>query len=211
MRSRLLSYRFKHGTLVAYLALFLALGGTSYGVATGSIDSREIRNNTIRGKDIRNGTVGSADVRNLVAGDFKPGQLPAGPKGDTGARGPVGPRGPAGEDGFARFGYSIAEDVALPANGTASGLAECPSGLLPLGGGATVYDTLGTPDDLDDDVEVTNEEQDLRRSVSDFVTGNPGWAATVSNESAETDRVLVVEATCADPPASAARKRARGR
>ena len=40
--------------MVASLALFLSLGGVSYGLATGSIDGREIRNNTIRGSDIRN-------------------------------------------------------------------------------------------------------------------------------------------------------------
>jgi hypothetical protein len=47
---------------VAMIALFVALGGTSYAVATGSIDSREIKNNTIRGKDVRNGTLGSKDL-----------------------------------------------------------------------------------------------------------------------------------------------------
>jgi hypothetical protein len=40
--------------IVACTALFVSLGGVSYGVATGFIDSREIRNNTIRGKDVRN-------------------------------------------------------------------------------------------------------------------------------------------------------------
>ena len=40
--------------VVACTALFVAMGGVSYGVATGFIDSREIKNNTIRGKDVRN-------------------------------------------------------------------------------------------------------------------------------------------------------------
>jgi hypothetical protein len=47
---------------VAALALFLSLGGVSYGLATGSIDSREIRNSTIRGKDVRNGTLSAFDL-----------------------------------------------------------------------------------------------------------------------------------------------------
>jgi hypothetical protein len=50
--------------LVALIALFVSLGGVSYGVATGSINSREIRNNTIRTQDIRNGQVRGRDVRN---------------------------------------------------------------------------------------------------------------------------------------------------
>ena len=49
---------------VACLALFMSLGGVSYGLATGSIDSREIRNNTVRSKDIRNNQVSSTDLRN---------------------------------------------------------------------------------------------------------------------------------------------------
>ena len=49
---------------VAYLALFVALGGTSYGLASGSIGSREIRNNSVRTGDLRNNEVRSRDIRN---------------------------------------------------------------------------------------------------------------------------------------------------
>lgn len=49
---------------VALVALFVSLGGVSYGVATGTIGTREIRNNTIRSSDIRNGQVSSRDLRN---------------------------------------------------------------------------------------------------------------------------------------------------
>ncbi len=49
--------------IIACVALFLSLGGVSYGVASGFIDSREIKNNTIRSKDIRNGQVTGADVK----------------------------------------------------------------------------------------------------------------------------------------------------
>jgi hypothetical protein len=49
--------------IVACIALFISLGGVSYAVATGSIDSREIANNTIRSKDIRNGAVLTQDIR----------------------------------------------------------------------------------------------------------------------------------------------------
>ncbi len=50
--------------IVAFVALFVALGGVSYGLATGSIDSREIADNTIRGKDVRDNSVYSRDLRN---------------------------------------------------------------------------------------------------------------------------------------------------
>jgi hypothetical protein len=57
------SYRPSHGTVVAHIALFIALGGTSYGLATGSSGSREITNNSIRSADIRNNTVRAKEVR----------------------------------------------------------------------------------------------------------------------------------------------------
>lgn len=40
--------------VVALIALFVSMGGVSYGLATGVIDSREIKNRTIQGKDVRN-------------------------------------------------------------------------------------------------------------------------------------------------------------
>jgi hypothetical protein len=65
---------------VAAIALFVSLGGVSYGLASGSIGSRELRNNSVRSIDVRNGS--------LLARDFKTGQLPAGPMGEQGPRGP---------------------------------------------------------------------------------------------------------------------------
>jgi hypothetical protein len=50
--------------VIAYIALFIAMGGTSYGLASGSVDSREIKNDTVRTRDIRNNEVRSRDIRN---------------------------------------------------------------------------------------------------------------------------------------------------
>jgi hypothetical protein len=50
--------------VISIVALFLSLGGISYGVATGSIDSREIRNNDVRTRDLRNNDVRTRDLRN---------------------------------------------------------------------------------------------------------------------------------------------------
>jgi hypothetical protein len=61
---RMLLYRPSPAMVVALIALFVAMGGVSYGLATGSVDSREIKDNTIRTKDIRNGHVRTRDVRN---------------------------------------------------------------------------------------------------------------------------------------------------
>jgi hypothetical protein len=55
--------------VLSVLSLFISMGGVSYGVATGFIDSREIKNNTIRSKDVKNNALRGADVRGIRGGD----------------------------------------------------------------------------------------------------------------------------------------------
>ena len=62
--TRILRRRPSPATVIACISLFVALGGVSYGVATSSIDSREIADNTVRSKDLRNNSVYSGDLRN---------------------------------------------------------------------------------------------------------------------------------------------------
>ena len=75
MTSKILTYlRRQHAGL---LALFIALSGTSYAVATGSIDSREIRNNSVSTRDVRNNSVTGIDIRQraIGSGDVRDGRL----------------------------------------------------------------------------------------------------------------------------------------
>jgi hypothetical protein len=80
--------------VVALLALFVALGGTGYAVATlpkNSVGAKQLKKNAVSGKKIRKNAVTSSKVKNLslLAEDFQPGQLPAGAKGDQGPPGPT--------------------------------------------------------------------------------------------------------------------------
>ncbi len=63
--------------MIASIALFVSLGGVSYGLAKGSIGSREIKNNDVRTQDIRNGHVTTKDVKNndVRGGDVRTGTL----------------------------------------------------------------------------------------------------------------------------------------
>ena len=83
-----------HATVVAYLALFVALGGSSYAAVT-------LKRNSVRTKHIARGAVTSPKIRDssLLARDFAAGQLPIGPKGDTGAKGDKGDKGDPGSVG----------------------------------------------------------------------------------------------------------------
>src|SRR4051794_17953973 len=64
------------GTVIATLALFVALSGVGYAAATigtrdiknGAVTSKKIRNNTVRSRDIRNRTIRKKDMsRGTVA------------------------------------------------------------------------------------------------------------------------------------------------
>jgi hypothetical protein len=79
---------------IAYLALAMAMGGTSYAatdLARDSVGSVQIRRNAVRSPEVKDGT--------LKARDFAAGELPAGPAGPEGPAGPQGPAGPAGPQG----------------------------------------------------------------------------------------------------------------
>jgi hypothetical protein len=103
MLSKFRSHRPSHATVVAYLALFVALGGSSYaalkvtgrnvpkdaltGADIKNLTGKDVRNNSLTGADVKN--LGSGDVANgrLLAEDFASGQLPRGETGATGAPG----------------------------------------------------------------------------------------------------------------------------
>ena len=77
--------------VISFLALFIALSGTSYAVAKlpkKSVGTAQLKNSAVTTKKVKNGS--------LLASDFKQGQLPAGAKGDTGEKGEKGDRGATG-------------------------------------------------------------------------------------------------------------------
>ena len=61
---RLLTNRPSPALVIACLALFVSLGGVSYGLATGVVDTNALRNNTIRTQDLRNNDIRAIDIRN---------------------------------------------------------------------------------------------------------------------------------------------------
>ena len=90
-----------YANAMATVAVFIALGGTSYAALT--ITSKNVKNESLTSADIKNSS--------LLSKDFKAGQLAAGapgpqgpagapgPKGDTGSPGPQGPAGAKGDKG----------------------------------------------------------------------------------------------------------------
>src|SRR5215213_841596 len=114
-----------YSNVVATLALFVALGGSSYAaisLSTNSVKSKHIAKGAVKRSDIARSAVNSARVadRSLLAQDFKAGQLPAGP------RGPAGEKGDKGQDGVAGTARAYALGGGGSCPGTAPPFVVCP-------------------------------------------------------------------------------------
>ena len=91
--------------VVALLALFVALGGSSYAALTvtgrnvknSSLTGRDVKNNSLTGRDVKNLSSGDVKDSSLLARDFKRGQLPAGAQGIQGVPGPFPDAFPSGK------------------------------------------------------------------------------------------------------------------
>jgi hypothetical protein len=89
--------RLTPATLLAGLALLVALSGTSIAAVSAALPR-----NSVGTTQLRNNAVISAKVRNysLRRVDFARNQIPRGPAGPAGPAGPPGPTGPAGPQGL---------------------------------------------------------------------------------------------------------------
>ena len=77
--TRHLRRRLTYANVVATVALFAALGGSSYAaikLAPGSVGNKELRNGAVTSTKVKKGS--------LLARDFKPGQVPRGATGPSG-------------------------------------------------------------------------------------------------------------------------------
>jgi hypothetical protein len=121
------------GNAVGYLALFVALGGSSYAavsLAPGSVRSAALAKHAVTHAKLANQSVTSTNIANrtITSQDLKVGAILKGLKGDAGAtgaaglagipglQGPQGVAGPAGKDGSASIGAKVrlANSVTAP-------------------------------------------------------------------------------------------------
>ncbi|SRR6266536_438300 len=114
---------------VALLALFLALGGTTYAAASlpkNSVGTRQIKNGAVTKPKIAKKTI--AALRGVRGR-----QGLQGPKGDKGDSGQQGPRGPVSvtwkRSSLLSIGPGVTEGVVLG----------CPTGFYAIGGGVNVF------------------------------------------------------------------------
>ena len=136
--------------VVACTALFVALGGVSYGVATGAIDTNALRNNTVRTQDLRNNDIRGIDIRNstirtrdvalntLTNADIaesKLGQVPSAARADNATTlGGIGASGFLRQNTSAFVPLAPGEDWELIADETRPGYFVDPMGFVHLHG-----------------------------------------------------------------------------
>jgi hypothetical protein len=119
--------RLTYANVMSTVAVFVALGGSSYAAIT-------LGKNAVKSKNIAPDAVTSSKVKNgsLRAKDFKAGDLPAGARGADGAQGLQGPKGDKGDP--------AAFPTTLPAGKTETGVfaaeQKVPSG------GTHIYDSI---------------------------------------------------------------------
>jgi hypothetical protein len=170
--------------LVALTALVVSLGGNSYAAVTlakNSVTSKAIKDGQVKRVDLAKNAVGTDQVADgsLLAGDFKAGQLPAGPQ---------GPKGDKGDKGVTGF-------VVRANSGQAPGptTAHCNPGEVAVSGGAH---------SLDGDIDAIAPAADPNAI---FTTGTPSflgytptaWSGHAFNDN--DDAHVTVWVVCATP------------
>lgn len=133
----------QHATVVAYVALFVALGGTA--TAAVLVTGKNVKNGSLTGADVKSNSLGSVDVTNgdLLAEDFKAGQLRAGPRGAPGApgaRGAPGPAGAKGDQGSPGISGLVKVEQGSASNSDSfkDATATCPAGKRVIGTGGYI-------------------------------------------------------------------------
>lgn len=204
MSTWLRAHRPSHAVVVAYLALFVALGGSSYAAVTvtgksvknSSLTGADVKGNSLTGSDIKGLRSGDVTDRALLARDFKSGQLSAGARGAAGAPGPQGPQGVGGAAGATNVVTRVTTAVAGAAPGAAtnSGGATCLAGERATGGGVT-------PDAPALGNDAVAQSYPTKAGGGFPAAGDTptGWAAVFVYSGAPTDRTLRFYVLCARP------------
>ncbi len=157
--------RLTYANVIATLALFIALGGSSYAAL-------KLPKNSVKAKQIATGAVTGSEIKNrsLGTGEFKPSALASlkGPKGDKGAAGAT--------NVVMREGASSQ----IPANSFGTAVAACQAGERATGGG--VYNEANVL------VLQVTSSYPTPNPTSPPATGNgqvpTGWRVWLRNDSA---------------------------
>jgi hypothetical protein len=126
---------------VAIVALFVALGGTSYATVSAmvpgnSVGTQQIKNDSVTRAKVAHESITSVLIKDgsLLASDFAVGQIPAGPAGPAG---PIGLKGDKGDPGSISPIVIYSHTHTVSAGGTTVLTASCPSDRRASGAGTS--------------------------------------------------------------------------
>jgi hypothetical protein len=175
---RQLRARLTYANVAATLALFVALGGSSY--AALRVTGGDVVDSSLTGRDIRAGSITSSDLgRSATAARAR------------GRRGPRGLRGPRGRNGATSVTVRLNRNSGQGLGGQATVVTPCRPGERAVGGGA---DTSGAAQ-ITASVPATGDKASTDGQVPN------AWLATAGTSSGSTvgQPVVTVYAVCAAP------------
>jgi hypothetical protein len=167
--------------IVAFIALFIAIGGSSYAVTrlpAGSVGSKQLKKNAVTGAKVKNRSITAADIRVASL---------AGVASAVNATNATNAGHAAAAAGLDRVIYVNQPGTVGPATGDATNTvatitgasATCPLGTLAIGGGVGVDDFTNTA--------VVDSFPDA---------GGRAWTARVDNSDLTASHTFLVRAVC---------------
>lgn len=180
------SSRLSYANVIATLALFLALGGSSYAALNlpkASVGPKQLKKNSVTSPKVKRGS--------LLVNDFKASQR-ASLRGPQGPQGPQGLKGDVGPSGATKVISRLSTFQVIAADDSESATVDCNPGEVATGGGILVSN--GTIRDM---VAVSS------RPVVSAADVPTGWTVRASNDDFDNDNVDTIEVRayviCASP------------
>jgi hypothetical protein len=135
--------RMTFANVTSLVALFVALGGSSYAalqLPKNSVGAKQLRQNSVTSPKVKPGSLLLSDFRRSQRAGLIGPQGPQGPQGVQGPRGEKGEKGDTGAQGAPGLsGYQQVNDFsAFDSTTPKSANAFCPAGTKVIGGGATI-------------------------------------------------------------------------
>jgi hypothetical protein len=190
--SKLAHYIGRHH--LGLLALFVALGGTSYAtvlnVPKASVGTPQLKRNAVKAAKIAPNAVRTGHVLDgsLLAADFRSGQIPQGPRGEKGEK---GERGDAGATNVLVRTQNPCPN-GLPTNVHCVMRPMCEAGERAVGGGAGFTGNLGD--------EEMQQSYPVEADLTAAETGDTpvGWLSIIENK-ANSVQVPIAFVVCSRP------------